>query len=195
MIIYLKGEITYKSPTTIHVEVYGIGYEVHISLNTYAKIEPLEQVKILIYAHIKEDSHTLFGFAEEQERTLFVQLISVSGVGPNTARVILSSLTVEEVRTAILNEDVTTFSKVKGIGAKTAKRIILDLKDKIIKEGGTTTLIPTLNNTIKDEALSALVALGFNKIVVQKALKKIAGSGQNVERVEDLIKIALKELS
>ena len=195
MISYLKGQITYKTPTLIYVEVNGVGYEVNITLNTYAKIEALESVKILIYPHIKEDSHTLYGFAEDAERSLFIHLISVSGVGPNTARVVLSTLSVEETKAAILGEDVATFNKVKGIGAKTAKRIILDLKDKMIKEGGTPTVISTLNNTMRDEALSALVALGFNKIAVQKALKKIASSGETVERVEELIKIGLKELS
>ena len=195
MISYLKGLITHKTPTLIYVEVSGVGYEVHISLNTYAKIEALESVKILIYPHIKEDSHTLYGFSDDDERALFIHLISVSGIGPNTARVVLSTLSVEETRSAIINEEVATFNKVKGIGAKTAKRIILDLKDKIVKEGGSVAVISSLNNTMKDEALSALVALGFNKIAVQKALKKIANSGKPIERVEELIKIGLKELS
>ncbi len=200
MISYVKGQITLKTPTYIIVETGGIGYHINISLNTYAKIEPLEVVKVLTHLHIKEDSHTLYGFAEDTERALFVHLISVSGIGPNTAQVLLSSLTPEEVQSAILSENVATFNKVKGIGPKTAKRIILDLKDKIMKEGGkVSTQIPAIDNTIKEEALSALVALGFNRGQVQKALKKVMQqhdpSVTPVNSVEELIKKALKQLS
>ena len=196
MISYLKGQITFKSPTYLIVEVAGVGYHVNISLHTYTQIEREEHIKILTYLQVKEDSHTLFGFADELERKTFIQLISVSGIGATTAQVVLSTLSPEEVRSAIVGENVATFSKVKGIGAKTAKRIILDLKDKILKEGGAVPLqMPALNNTMREEALSGLVALGFNKISVQKVLNRIAKSQPGISKVEELIKVALKELS
>ena len=196
MIAYIKGEITYKSPTYILVETGGIGYHVNISLNTYAQIEKLEKVQILTHLQVKEDSHTLYGFAEEAERSMFVLLISVSGIGPNTARVLLSSMKVDEARMAIVSENVAAFNKVKGIGPKTAKRIILDLKDKVIKESGDTPMsISLVNNTIREEALSALVALQFPKIKVQKVLNKILQQQPNISSVEEMIKLALKNLS
>ena len=196
MIAYIKGNITFKNPTYVIVETGGVGYHINISLNTYAQIEELENIKILTHFHVKEDSQTLYGFAEGAERSMFVMLISVSGIGPNTARVVLSSLKVEEVRSAILSENVATFNKVKGIGPKTAKRIILDLKDKVMKDGGEApiSLAPT-NNKVRSEALSALVALGFQKIKVQKTLNKIIQQEPNIDKVEELIKQALKQLS
>lgn len=196
MITYIKGQITFKNPSFIVVETAGIGYHVHISLYTYAKIEAVEQVKILIHEHIKEDSRSLYGFAEEAERGLFRHLISVSGIGPSTAQIVLSSLNPEEVRAAIIGEQVQAFKQVKGIGPKTAKRLILDLKDKLLKESdGSTLTLPALDNTLREEALSALVALGFARIQVQKALNKVLKSRPEVNRVEELIKLALRELS
>lgn len=196
MIAYVKGEITYKNPTYIIVEAAGIGYHVNVSLNTYAQIEKLERVTIQTYLHIKEDSHTLFGFADEAERSLFINLLSVSGIGPNTARIILSTMSPEEVRGAIISEDVVAFKKVKGVGPKTAKRVILDLKDKLIKESGDLPLsVGGINNTFRDEALSALVALGFSKIPVQKVLNKVLKENPNIGTVEELIKMALKQLA
>jgi Holliday junction DNA helicase RuvA len=196
MISYVKGAITFKSPTYVVVETGGIGYHINISLNTYAQIEKLETVKLLTHLHVKEDSHTLFGFAEESERSLFVLLLSVSGIGPNTARILLSSMTAQEARTAIISEDVPAFKKVKGVGPKTAKRIILDLKDKILKDSGETPVPLSIHdNTIRDEALSALVALGFAKIQVQKALNKILSEHKSIDSVEELIKLSLKQLS
>ncbi|MCP3928925.1 MAG: Holliday junction branch migration protein RuvA [Bacteroidetes bacterium] len=203
MITYLKGEITFKNPSYIVVETGGVGYRVNVSLHTYAQIEKLEKVKILTYLHIKEDSHTLYGFAGEPERNLFGHLISVSGIGTNTARVVLSAMTPDEVRAAIIGEDVLAFKNVKGIGPKTAKRIILDLKDKMMKESGDTlptnlsggqALIPA-DNTLRKEALSGLVGLGFNKVQVQKALNKVLREHPGIENVEQLIKMALKQLS
>ena len=164
MIHYIKGEITFKSPTFIIVETSGIGYKVNISLHTYAKIEKLERVKILTTFLVKEDSQTLFGFADDAERQLFSLLLSVSGVGPSTTQVMLSSMSPDEIKSAIIGEDVNAFKKVKGVGPKTAKRIILDLKDKILKEGGdVTNLTPAsaADNTMRNEALMALVGLGF----------------------------------
>lgn len=196
MISYLKGEITFKSPTYILVEAGGVGYHVNISLYTYAQVEKLERIKILTHLLVKEDSHTLYGFAEDAERRLFQMLLSVSGIGPSTAQLLLSSLNPDEVRSAIVGEDVSTFSKVRGIGPKTAKRIILDLKDKVVKEGGE--LSPSFtpqDNTMRQEALSALVALGFSRIQVQKALNKVLKAQPQAASVEELIKLALKQLS
>ncbi|MEM0995090.1 MAG: Holliday junction branch migration protein RuvA [Bacteroidota bacterium] len=197
MINYIKGKINYKTPTYIVVETYGIGYEVNISLNTYTEIEKLEELKILIHQHIKEDSHTLYGFSTAVEKSLFRHLISVSGIGPNTAQIVLSGMKPDEVRAAIIGEDDRAFSRVKGIGPKTAKRIILDLKDKILKDSGEETILPTgaSNNTFRDEALSALLALGFNKIKIQKVLNKVLKTQPNIGSVEVLIKAALKQLS
>lgn len=196
MISYIKGAVNYKTPTYIVVETGGIGYHVNISLNTYTEIEKLESLKILIHQHIKEDSHTLYGFAEEAERNLFRHLISVSGIGPNTAQIVLSGMKPDEVRAAIIGEDDRAFSRVKGIGPKTAKRIILDLKDKIIKDSGEETLLTSTpaNNTFRDEALSALLALGFNKTKIQKTLNKVLKEQPNIGSVENLIKAALKQL-
>lgn len=196
MIAYLKGPITFKSPTFIEVEAGGVGYHVNISLHTYARIEPLEVVKILTYLHVKEDAQTLYGFFDDTERSLFKLLISVSGIGLNTAQVLQSSLTPDEVRSAIISEDVRTFNKVKGIGPKTAKRIILDLKDKVMKDSGDIQISTTpANNTLRDEALSALVALGFQRIKVQKTLNAILRQQTETTTVETLIKLALKQLS
>lgn len=195
MISYIKGAITYKSPAFVIIETGGVGYHVNVSLHTYAQIEKLEQVKILIHQHIKEDSNTLYGFNEEAERSLFALLISVSGIGPNTARVILSSMTPDEVRSSIVGEGVAAFSRVKGIGPKTAKRIILDLKDKVMKDSGDSLANFTpQDNTLREEALSALVALGFAKVTIQKTLNKILKENKFTS-VEKLIKVALKQLS
>lgn len=198
MIAYVKGEITFKSPTYIIVEANGIGYRINITLNTYAKVEKLERVKLLTHFYVKEDQQTLYGFAENIERNLFLHLISVSGIGPSTARVMLSGMTPDELRSAIISENVAAFKKVKGIGPKTAKRLILDLKDKLIKESGeegiTTPAATTANNKLRQEALSALVALGYVKIQAQKALNKILKEQPNVDSVQKLIKFALNEL-
>jgi holliday junction DNA helicase RuvA len=195
MITYLRGNITQKTPTYIVIEAAGVGYLVHISLHTFSQIEKKEEVKILTHLNIKEDSHSLYGFAEETERSLFRHLISVSGIGPNTAQIMLSSLNPEELRSAIIGEQEQVFRAVKGIGPKMAKRIILDLKDKLVKDSGDLPLtFPSQNNTIREEALSALVALGFQKIAVQKALNHLL-KDQSIQSVEQLIKLALKELS
>ncbi len=197
MIAYVKGEITFKSPTYIIIEAGGLGYQLNISINTYSKIEKLERVKLLTYFHVKEDSQTLYGFAEQAERSLFIHLISVSGIGPNTARILLSSLTADEIRKAILGEDVRTISSAKGIGPKTAKRLIVELKDKMLKEGGEEQILSSNspNSQMREEALSALVALGFNKVRVQKALTKVSSEHAEISNVEIMIKLALKNLS
>lgn len=193
MYAYIEGKITYLSPTNTYIDIQGLGYDVNISLQTYSKIESLTNVKLWIHQHVKEDSLTLYGFFDEDEKHLFRLLISVSGIGPNTGRVILSSMTSQEVRTAIIHENVVAFNKVKGVGPKTAKRIILDLKDKVLKEGlvdEKSTEIPT--NTIKIEATSALIALGFQN----NKIKKIVDQCYSDEiSVENLIKKVLQQVS
>ncbi|HFA49886.1 MAG TPA: Holliday junction branch migration protein RuvA [Bacteroidetes bacterium] len=196
MITYIKGNITFKAPTYIVVEANGVGYRVHISLNTYSRVEKLEHVKILTYFHVKEDSQTLYGFADDDERNLFVHLISVSGVGPSTAQIVLSTMMPDELRAAIISENEAALKKVKGIGNKTAKQIILDLKNKLIKSGGGVTVpIAAANNTMRQDALSALMSLQVNKIQAQKALNKVLQADPGVSNVEDLIRLALKQLS
>ncbi len=198
MIDFIKGLIVYKNPAFIIVETSGgVGYRLNISLNTYAKIEKEENVRLLTHVQIREDAHVLFGFAEETERHLFQMLISVSGVGPATAQVLLSGMNADEVRSAILGENEAAFNKVKGIGPKTAKRIILDLKDKIVKDGGEAVSMMMSgggNNTMRDEALSALMALGFQRIAVQKVLNKIL-TEKTAATVEELIKTAIRQLT
>ena len=144
MIAYLKGKLAYKDPTFVLIDISGIGYQVKISLQTYSQVKDEEQIMLLTYLHIKEDGHTLYGFKEESEKKLFLNLISISGVGPNTALMILSSLNADELEYAIIHEDVKTIQNVKGVGIKTAQRIILELKDKVKKEAlGDSILIPS----------------------------------------------------
>ncbi len=195
MIAYIKGSITYKNPTYVYVETGGVGYHVNISLNTYSQIEKAENVKLLTHMVVKEDSHTLFGFYEVDERELFVHLLSVSGVGPNTARILLSSMTPEEVKRAILSEDELAFKKVKGIGAKTSKQIILDLKNKVAKGSGEDFAPPVRDNTLQQEALSALLALGFSKNRVISVIQKVYQKNPEIDQVETLIKASLQQLS
>ncbi len=196
MISFIKGPIITKSPTAVEIEAGGLGYDIHISLHTYSQIESLKEVKLHTYLHVKEDSHTLFGFFEPVERFMFKHLISVSGVGPNTARVVLSSMTAEETRMAIISNNVAAFKKVKGIGPKSAQRIILDLKDKLVKDAGqnpgSTVFV---SNTLQNEALSALLALGFNKAKASKVLQSLMSEFGQDAPVEQLIKGALKQLT
>ncbi|MEL7219685.1 MAG: Holliday junction branch migration protein RuvA [Bacteroidota bacterium] len=196
MITYIKGVLTFKNPTFVVIETGGIGYHVNISLHTYSQIEKAEQVRLLTHLQIKEDSHTLYGFADEAERKFFRLLISVSGVGPATAQIALSSLTPDQLRAAIIGEDVATFKSVKGVGPKTAKRIILDLKDKVLKDSGETPILASpQDNTMRSEALSALLALGFSRSQVQRVLNRIIREQGQVDSAESLIKHALREMS
>jgi Holliday junction DNA helicase RuvA len=197
LVAYLNGKITLKTPTHIYVECGGVGYHVNISLHTYSKLESLESIKILTYHHVREEEQSLYGFFDDEERLLFVQLISVSGIGVNTARVILSYMTPEEVRTAIIHENAVALSKVKGIGPKTAKQIILDLKEKVMKTGiDSPALHVTIpSNAIKDEALAALLALGFPKAAVEKHIKSVLDKQPDISLVEDLIKNVLKQMN
>lgn len=196
MIAYLQGKITHKTPALVYVDIGGIAYEAHISLNTFAKLENLESIKLITHLHVKEDSHTLYGFHDEAERDVFKLLISVSGIGPNTARVILSYMDVKEVQLAILNENVAAFKKVKGVGPKTAKLIILDLKEKIAKLSlGDPLEMPQEQYGIKEEALAALMALGFQKKAVEKQLDQVIVAQPQLNQVEQLLKEVLRQLS
>lgn len=196
MYAYIKGEITVKTPTHIVLETGGIGYHIHISLNTFSSIEKISATRLWIYQHVKEDSLALYGFHTEEEKSLFILLISVSGIGPNTARIVLSSMKVNEVESIIINEDVAAFKRIKGIGPKTAQRIIIDLKDKLIKKGGDYTLTGiSANSSFKQEAISALLALGFSRQQVQKLINDITLGQPQISTAEQLVKMVLKKLS
>ena len=193
MITHLRGKLVEKNPTHIIIECAGVGYFVNISLNTFAKIGDSENIQLFTHLQVKEDSHTLFGFAEKSEREIFRLLLSVSGIGSSTARTMLSSLSPAQVRDAIASGDVPTIQGVKGIGAKTAQRVILDLKDKVLKVYDIDELSVQSNNTNKDEALSALEVLGFVRKQAEKVVDKIVGQDPGLS-VEDIIKFALKNL-
>ncbi|MEI6049659.1 MAG: Holliday junction branch migration protein RuvA [Bacteroidota bacterium] len=193
MIDYIKGAITRITPTFITLETGGIGYLINISITTFSKLEGRNEFKLLVHEVIREDSHQLFGFAESEERDIFRLLISVTGVGANTARMMLSSLSPGEIEKAIIGSDVNILKSVKGIGLKTAQRIIVDLKDKVGKQAGSSEIFAFADNTKREEALSALVMLGFAKSAVSKVLDKIVREEKNLT-VEDMIKRALKNL-
>jgi Holliday junction DNA helicase RuvA len=193
MIDYIKGDITQITPTFLIMETGGIGYLINISISTFSKLETKKVFKVLIHEVIREDSHQLFGFADSEERDIFRLLISVSGVGAGTARMMLSSISPGEIEQAILGSDVDLLKSVKGIGLKTAQRIIVDLKDKLGKHTGSGEIFAFADNTKREEALSALVMLGFAKNAVSKVLDKIVREEKNLT-VEDMIKRALKNL-
>jgi Holliday junction DNA helicase RuvA len=193
MIDYIKGSITQITPTFVTVETSGIGYFINISLTTFSNLENKSDVRILIHEVIREDTHQLYGFAEKGEREIFRHLISVTGVGANTARMMLSSLSPLEIEQAIVGSDVDILKSVKGIGLKTAQRIIVDLKEKLGKQASGGEIFAFSDNTNREEALSALVMLGFARSAVVKVLEKIMREEKNLT-VEDLIKRALKNL-
>ncbi|WMI69398.1 Holliday junction branch migration protein RuvA [Mangrovimonas sp. YM274] len=193
MITHIQGKLVEKNPTEVTIDCNGVGYLLHISLHTFSKIPDQENLKLYTHLQVREDSHTLFGFSSMSERDIFRLLISVSGIGANTARTMLSSLTPKQVREGIATGDVALIQSIKGIGAKTAQRVILDLKDKILKVYDIDELSAPQSNTNKDEALSALEVLGFNKKQAEKVVDKIL-SDQADASVESLIKEALKKL-
>jgi Holliday junction DNA helicase RuvA len=193
MIAYIKGKLTYKDPTYVIIDVNGIGYHINIPLSTYAAIKDEENCFLHTYLHVKEDAQTLYGFATEADKKVFLLLISISGVGPNTGLMVQSFLSAEELQNAILSEDVQTIQSVKGIGSKTAQRIILELKDKLKREGiESTGSSRNESNTLRSEALSALMTLGINKSVAEKTVDKILKNSGNQITLEELIKMALK---
>lgn len=191
MFEFIEGEIIEKNPAYATIYISGISYFVNISLTTYGHIQNLNNGRLYIHQIIREDAHVLFGFYTKLEREIFRMLISVSGIGANTARVMLSSLSPDEIQDAIVGGKVDTLKSIKGIGAKSAQRIIVDLRDKMGK--GEAEIFEIKDNTIKDEALSALTVLGFSKNAVDKILNKILAEEDNLA-VEDLIKKALKRL-
>ena len=193
MITHLKGKLVEKYPTHVVIECSGVGYFVNISLHTFSKIGDSEQLQLFTHLQVKEDAHTLFGFAEKSEREIFRLLLSVSGIGTSTARTMLSSLTPAQVRDAIAMGDVPSIQAVKGIGAKTAQRVILDLKDKVLKIYDIDEVSTNSNNTTKEEALSALEVLGFVRKQSERVVNKVLSQDPALS-VEDIIKLALKNL-
>ena len=194
MITQLQGKLVEKNPTNVVIDCHGVGYFVNISLNTYAALPEGEVIKLYTYLQIKEDTHTLYGFLTKAEREVFVLLISVSGVGAGTARTMLSSLTAAQVRNAIVNGEIATIQSVKGIGAKTAQRVVLDLKDKMLKLQDFADAPISAVSTHKEEALAALEVLGFVRKQAEKVVDKIVQAAPDSLSVEDIIKQALKSL-
>jgi|TARA_B110000914_G_scaffold55277_1_gene47929 Holliday junction DNA helicase RuvA len=193
MITQLKGRLVEKSPTDVVIDCNGVGYMVHISLNTFSKLTDSESITLFTHLQVKEDSNTLFGFYEKTERNLFRQLISVSGIGASTARTMLSSLTPKEIQSAIISGNVSTIQSVKGIGLKTAQRVIIDLKDKVSLISGNDEFIGNISNTNQDEALSALDVLGYSRKHTNKVIETLLNNSPEMS-VEELIKSALNKL-
>ncbi|MES2240372.1 MAG: Holliday junction branch migration protein RuvA [Bacteroidota bacterium] len=193
MIAHLQGKLVEKSPTQLVIDCGGVGYDVNISLHTYSLLPNSDFIKIFTYLQIKEDAHTLFGFVEKSEREIFKLLISVSGIGAGIARTMLSSLDPKQITNAIASGDVGTIQSIKGIGSKTAQRVILDLKDKILKLYDLDEVSMSQSNTNKDEALSALEVLGFVRKASEKVIEKIVKEDPDAS-VESIIKQALKSL-
>jgi len=193
MITHIKGRLVEKNPTDVVIDCGGVGYLLHISLHTFSLLPDEEVLQLYTHLQVKEDSHTLFGFVEKSEREIFRLLISVSGIGASTARTMLSSLHPDQIKEAIASNDVATIQSIKGIGAKTAQRVIIDLKDKILKVYNIDEVSVSQSNTNKDEALSALETLGFNRKLATKVVDRILKNTPN-ETVENIIKQALKNL-
>ncbi|KIX20934.1 ATP-dependent DNA helicase RuvA [Flavobacterium sp. 316] len=193
MITHIQGKLVEKTPTEVIIDCNGIGYHINISLHTFSLLPDSENLKLFTFLQVKEDSQTLYGFVEKKERELFKLLISVSGIGANIARTMLSSLDPQQIIQAIASNDVPTIQSIKGIGAKTAQRVILDLKDKVLKVYDLDEVSLTFNNTNKEEALSALEVLGFVRKTSEKVIDRIVKESPNAT-VETLIKQALKNL-
>ncbi len=199
MFAYLKGKITYKTPTHVYLECNGVAYFVNISLTTFSQIENAEDVKLYTHLVVREDAHTLYGFFSEEEKNMFLHLISVSGVGPNTARLVLSSMSTHEFQKAIIQEDVRLIQSIKGIGPKSAQRLILELKDKLkkspLQDGMDVSVLHNGHSTVMtEEALAALGMLGFQKASAEKAVQKALKDNHQIQSVEELIKMSLKNL-
>lgn len=195
MIAFVKGKLAHKEATHVVIDVNGVGYHVFISLATYGKIKDEEACQLYTYFHVKEDIQALYGFLNENDKLFFMDLISVSGIGPNTGMVMQSSLSTDELKSAIVSEDVAIIQGIKGIGAKTAQRVILELKDKIKKEGISTQsgqLVGNLSNNLRSEALSALVMLGINRNTAQKSIDAVLRNSENSITLEQLIKRSLQ---
>jgi len=195
MYAYLQGKFTHKTPAQIYIDVNGIGFEVNVSLNTYSAIQKLHEGKLFTYLQIKEDGHTLYGFFEKEEKDIFLLLISVSGVGASTARMMLSSVRPDEIAAAIIQGNVKLLESVKGIGKKTAERLVLELKDKVGKQAiGTSGTSFAIANSIEQDALIALTSLGIAKAQAEQAIQKIMRNEPAVNNLEELIKKSLKAI-
>ena len=198
MYAYLKGKLTYKSPTLVYIECGGVGFQVNITLQTYSEIEKLEETILYTQQIVREDGHFLYGFYSEDEKNIFNHLISVSGIGPNTARLMLSSLSVQELTNAIIYEDVRLIQSVKGVGPKSAQRVIIELKDKVKKEtylqSSELGIMANSKSEIFSEAIAALSMLGFAKNQSEKAIQTVLKINPNINTTEDLIKQSLKNL-
>lgn len=193
MITHIRGKLVEKNPTYAIIEANGVGYYLNISLNTFSQLSDSENGFLYTHLSVREDAHTLYGFSTKKEREIFLMLISVSGVGPSIARTMLSSMTTDEIQHAIASGDVKVIQSAKGIGAKTAQRVLVDLKDKILKSYTIDEVSSISDNSNKDEALTALEVLGFNKKQSEKALERIINQDNSLS-VEELIKRALKNL-
>jgi holliday junction DNA helicase RuvA len=191
---YISGKLVSKNPSHVVIDAGGVGYHINISVNTYSRLGADESCKLYIWQHVKEDALTLYGFADDGERRLFMHLISISGIGPNTGRMMLSSITPAEIQAAIVSGNVSLIQRIKGIGPKSAQRIILELQDKLRKEGPDTLTVVPVNKTAKDEALTALVMLGFARNTAEKVLEQELNKNSGDLTVEQLIKFALKTL-
>jgi Holliday junction DNA helicase RuvA len=192
MFAYLKGTFTLKTPTVVHVDVHGVGYEVQVSLNTYGKVQHLQEGTLFTHLLVREDAHILFGFYDRTEKDVFLQLLSVSGVGASTARMMLSSLQPDEVVRAILSGNEGLLESVKGIGKKTAQRIVLELRDKISKNTADGNISTLTHNTLEQDALTAMTALGIARNAAESAIKKARQTNTEFSQVQELIKAALK---
>jgi len=191
MIAFIRGDFVYKTPAIVHVDAHGVGYELQISLNTYSKIQHLDKGVLQTYFHVREDAQILYGFFDVAEKEM---LICVSGVGAVTARMMLSSMKPEEIARAILNGNSALLESIKGIGRKSAERIILELRDKVSKTISESNISPLINNTLEQDALNALIALGIGKPAAEQALKRVLSAEPETTKVEDVIKKALKIL-
>lgn len=194
MYAYLQGKFTFKNPAQVYVDVNGIGFEVNISLNTYSNIQHLNEGRLFTYLQVKEDAHVLFGFFDKQEKDMFVMLTGVSGIGAVTARMMLSSLKPEEISAAIVQNNVKLLESIKGIGKKTAERLVLELKDKMGKIGTGVTASVHMGNSLEADALNALTALGISKAQAENSIQNIIRAEPSVLKLEDLIKKALKAI-
>jgi Holliday junction DNA helicase RuvA len=193
MIAYLKGDFVHKSPAVVQVDVNGVGYEVQISLNTYSKIQQMDKGILHTTLLIREDAHILYGFFDQAEKEMFLHLLSVSGIGASTARVMLSYMKPDELARAIIQDDKRTLEGIKGIGKKTAERMILELRDKLVKQPIESNIYPMKNNSLHQDALNALMALGINRQAASQALEKTMAAESNLS-VEELIKKTLRTL-
>lgn len=194
MFAYLQGKFTYKSPAQVYIDVHGVGYEVNISLNTYSAIQESEEGRLYTYLQVREDAHVLYGFSTRMERDLFLLLIGVSGVGAATARMMLSSMRPDDIQRAIMEGNIRTLESVKGIGKKTAERLILELRDKLGKQVITTDITTQSGNSLNQDALTALTALGIPRQQAETAIQKIIRAEPGITQLEDIIKKALKAI-